>query len=219
MPLLQMQGICKSFNGISVLDNVSLQVKTGEVHALLGENGAGKSTLMNILTGSLRRDKGSIVFNGEHIEDNSIKQTEEKGIAFVHQELNLFNDLKVFENIFINKELTGFLGHLRKRDYISQCKELFLKLNVNIDPNVYVSSLKTSEKQLLEISKALFFKAKLLILDEPTTSLNQDEVAHLFEIVNALKKDGISFIFISHKMPEISLNMLIAIPFSVMVSI
>ena len=203
MPLLQMQGICKSFNGISVLDNVSLQVKTGEVHALLGENGAGKSTLMNILTGSLRRDKGSIVFNGEHIEDNSIKQTEEKGIAFVHQELNLFNDLKVFENIFINKELTGFLGHLRKRDMISQCKELFLKLNVNIDPNVYVSSLKTSEKQLLEISKALFFKAKLLILDEPTTSLNQDEVAHLFEIVNALKKDGISFIFISHKMPEI----------------
>ena len=117
--------------------------------------------------------------------------------------MNLFNDLKVFENIFINKELTGFLGHLRKRDMISQCKELFLKLNVNIDPNVYVSSLKTSEKQLLEISKALFFKAKLLILDEPTTSLNQDEVAHLFEIVNALKKDGISFIFISHKMPEI----------------
>ncbi len=218
MPLLQMQGICKSFNGISVLDNVSLQVKTGEVHALLGENGAGKSTLMNILTGSLRRDKGSIVFNGEHIEDNSIKQTEEKGIAFVHQELNLFNDLKVFENIFINKELTGFLGHLRKRDMISQCKELFLKLNVNIDPNVYVSSLKTSEKQLLEISKALFFKAKLLILDEPTTSLNQDEVAHLFEIINALKKTAfLLFLFLIKCLR--SLNMLIAIPFSVMVSI
>ena len=203
MSLLQMSNICKSFGGISVLKNVQLTVEKGEVHALLGENGAGKSTLMNVLTGVFPRDKGEIEFDGNELKNITIKQSENMGIAFVHQELNLFNDLKVYENIFLQKEYTTKLGRLDKKKMIQEAERLFQELGVDIDPTQQVSKLKTSQKQLLEISKALFFKAKLLILDEPTTSLNNDEVAHLFDIVNNLKKKGTSFIFISHKMPEI----------------
>ena len=203
MSLLQMSNICKSFGGISVLKNVQLTVEKGEVHALLGENGAGKSTLMNVLTGVFPRDKGEIEFDGNELKNITIKQSENMGIAFVHQELNLFNDLKVYENIFLQKEYTTNLGRLDKKKMIQEAERLFQELGVDIDPTQQVSKLKTSQKQLLEISKALFFKAKLLILDEPTTSLNNDEVAHLFDIVNNLKKKGTSFIFISHKMPEI----------------
>ena len=203
MSLLQMKNICKSFSGVPVLKNVQLTVEKGEVHALLGENGAGKSTLMNVLTGVFPRDKGEIEFDGKELKNITIKQSENLGIAFVHQELNLFNDLKVYENIFLQKEYTTKFGCLDKKKMIQEAERLFQELGVDIDPTQQVSKLKTSQKQLLEISKALFFKAKLLILDEPTTSLNNDEVAHLFDIVNNLKKKGTSFIFISHKMPEI----------------
>ena len=203
MSLLQMKNICKSFSGVPVLKNVQLTVEKGEVHALLGENGAGKSTLMNVLTGVFPRDKGEIEFDGTELKNITIRQSENMGIAFVHQELNLFNDLKVYENIFLQKEYTTKFGCLDKKKMIQEAERLFQELGVDIDPTQQVSKLKTSQKQLLEISKALFFKAKLLILDEPTTSLNNDEVAHLFDIVNNLKKKGTSFIFISHKMPEI----------------
>ncbi|MDD3217792.1 MAG: sugar ABC transporter ATP-binding protein [Lachnospiraceae bacterium] len=203
MSLLKMEGICKAFNGVTVLSNVRLSVGKGEVHALLGENGAGKSTLMNILTGVHARDKGSITFDGTSLENITVKHSEEIGISFVHQELNLFNDLKVYENIFLCKEYTNKIGKLDKKRMKQEAKELFERLGVPMNPDAMVSDLKTSEKQLLEIAKALFFEAKLLILDEPTTSLNNDEIDHLFSIVNKLKGQGTSFIFISHKMPEI----------------
>lgn len=203
MPLLVMRDISKAFNGVAVLKNVSLEVEQGEVHALLGENGAGKSTLMNILTGNLPADSGSIVFEGHTVQKLSVSATEKLGIAFVHQELNLFNDLRVFENVFINREYTGLFGHLQKGRMIEECRKFFKSLDIDINPQAMVSELKTSQKQLLEISKALFFKAKLLILDEPTTSLNNEEVEHLFSLVKSLCSKGISFIFISHKMPEI----------------
>ena len=203
MVLLEMKGIQKSFSGVPVLRGVNLSVMKGEIHALLGENGAGKSTLMNILTGSIPYDGGEIKFDGNTLKHISIKKSEELGIAFVHQELNLFNDLSVYENLFINKELTGFLGRLNKREMIRRSHELFGRMGVNIDPKAMVSSLRTGDKQLLEIGKALLTGAKLLILDEPTSSLNTEEVEHLFSIVCELKKKGISFIFISHKMPEI----------------
>lgn len=157
---------------------------------------------MNLLTGVHTKDSGTITFDGTVLENITIKSSEHAGIAFVHQELNLFNDLRVFENIFLCKEKTTF-GMLRKKDMIQQSKALFDQLGVNIDPTELVANLKTSQKQLLEISKALFFKAKLLILDEPTTALNNEEVKHLFTIINNLKREGTSFIFISHKMPEI----------------
>ena len=130
-------------------------------------------------------------------------QSEKMGIAFVHQELNLFNDLKVFENMFLNREYTNKLGRLDKKRMRAEAKELFERLGVEIDPDAVVSDLKTSQKQLLEICKALHLKAKLIILDEPTTSLNNEEVDHLFGILRKLKEEGTSFIFISHKMPEI----------------
>lgn len=203
MSLLKMNGIYKSFDGVPVLKNVSLEVGKGEVHALLGENGAGKSTLMNVLTGVHTKDAGTVVFDGTAYETMTITLSEKIGIAFVHQELNLFNDLKVYENVFLNKEHTGKFGRLDKKRMIAETRRLFEELEVKIDPEAMVSELKTSQKQLLEIAKALFFQAKLLILDEPTTSLNNEEIAHLFAILNRLKKNGTSFIFISHKMPEI----------------
>ena len=198
-----MTKISKAFSGVTVLDKVNFTVKKGEVHALLGENGAGKSTLMNILAGVYTRDSGKVEFDGKPLENTTVKLSESAGIAFVHQELNLFNDLKVFENIFLRKEILTKLGTLNQKAMIAKTKELFASLGVDIDPNAMVSELETSKKQLLEIAKALFANAKLLILDEPTTSLNQDEIDHLFAIIRRLKEQGRSFIFISHKMNEI----------------
>ena len=203
MKRLEMNGICKAFNEIPVLKNVHLTVEAGEVHALLGENGAGKSTLMNVLTGVYRRDAGQILFDGEALNNVTVRQTEQQGIAFVHQELNLFNDLLVYENIFLGKEYTNKIGALDKKRMREETKKLFAELEVDIDPDEKVEELTPSQKQLLEISKALFFNAKLLILDEPTTSLNNQEIEHLFRIIRRLKEKGTSFIFISHKMPEI----------------
>ncbi len=201
--LLEMKNIDKAFNGVPVLKGVQLEVERGEVHALLGENGAGQSTLMNVLTGVHPLDAGTVTFDGKNLAHISIKGSEDAGIAFVHQELNLFNDMTVWENIFLNKEIVNRFGRCDKRGMIAKCRELFERLDVSIDPEEMVEDLKTSEKQLLEISKALFFEAKLLILDEPTTALNNDEIDHLFQIIDNLKKTGTSFIFISHKMPEI----------------
>ncbi len=201
--MLQMTDISKAFFGVTVLDHVSFSVQPGEVHALLGENGAGKSTLMNILAGVHTRDSGAIAFDGRQLEHNTVQASESAGIAFVHQELNLFNDLKVYENIFLRKELLTPLRALNKKAMIQKTRELFGSLGVDIDPTAMVSDLETSQKQLLEIAKALFANAKLLILDEPTTALNENEIEHLFSIVRRLKASGKSFIFISHKMNEI----------------
>ena len=198
-----MTNITKSFSGVTVLKDVNFTVRQGEVHALLGENGAGKSTLMNILAGVHPRDAGTVEFDGRPLENTTVKMSEAAGIAFVHQELNLFNDLKVFENIFLRKEILTKVGTLNKKAMIARTRELFDNLGVDIEPTALVSSLETSKKQLLEIAKALFANAKLLILDEPTTSLNQNEIDSLFAIVRRLKEQGHSFIFISHKMNEI----------------
>jgi len=203
MNILEMKHISKTFGGAKALIDVHFSVEEGEIHALLGENGAGKSTLMNILTGVVQADAGSIKFSDNRYPHPTILEMEEAGIAFVHQELNVVNDLTVFENIFLNKEIKNKLGLLNKKKMILQTNELFDNLGVNINPHVMVSELKTSEKQLLEISRALHADAKLLILDEPTTALSNTEVEHLFEILRKLKAQGKSFIFISHKMPEV----------------
>jgi len=203
MEMLRMSGISKAFFGVTVLDNVDFSVGQGEVHALLGENGAGKSTLMNILAGVYTRDSGKITFEGKTMDHVTVQSSEQAGIAFVHQELNLFNDLKVYENIFLRKELLTKIGTLDKKRMIAETAQLFDRLGVDIDPDAIVSELETSKKQLLEIAKALHANAKLLILDEPTTALNNREIDHLFGIVRNLKAQGTSFIFISHKMTEI----------------
>jgi len=201
--ILNMQGISKSFGGVHALVDVHLDVEKGEIHALLGENGAGKSTLMNILTGVVPMDKGHIEFDGNVYDQPTIRQMEDAGIAFVHQELSVINDLTVYENIFLNREIRNKWHVLEKKQMITQTRDLFSRLGVDMDPMAMVSDLKTSEKQLLEICRALHANAKLLILDEPTTALSNEEIGHLFEILKNMKAGGTSFIFISHKMPEI----------------
>lgn len=203
MEMLRMSGISKAFFGVTVLDDVDLTVRQGEVHALLGENGAGKSTLMNILAGVYTRDKGTVTFEGKEMHNITVQASEQAGIAFVHQELNLFNDLRVYENIFLRKERLTRLHTLDKKRMIAETAQLFEHLGVDIDPTAPVSELETSKKQLLEIAKALHANAKLFILDEPTTALNNTEIEHLFSIVRRLRGEGKSFIFISHKMTEI----------------
>ena len=200
---VSLRNITKSFGSVVANDKVNLDIYRGEILALLGENGAGKSTLMNVLTGVYRRDAGQITFDGQQVGNLTVKQSEQLGIAFVHQELNLFNDLLVYENIFLGKEYTNKFGKLDKKRMKKEAAQLFQELEVDIDPEAKAEDLSASQKQLLEISKALFFQAKLLILDEPTTSLNNQEIEHLFRIVRKLKEKGTSFIFISHKMPEI----------------
>ena len=205
MSLLQMKNICKSFSGVPVLKNVQLTVEKGEVHALLGENGAGKSTLMNVLTGVFPRDKGEIEFDGKELKNITIKQSENLGIAFVHQELNLFNDLKVYENIFLQKEYTTKFGCLDKKKMIQEAERLFQELGVDIDPTQQVSKLKTSQKQLLEISKALFFKAKLLILDEPTAGLDPKGRDELFDLIRELHENmKMTVLLVSHSMEDVA---------------
>ena len=201
--ILKMQNITKTFGGTHALTKVHLDVNKGEIHALMGENGAGKSTLMNILTGVVSMDTGQIEFDGQSYLHPTIKQMEEAGIAFVHQEIHVINDLTVSENIFLNRELRNKFRVLESKKMIAETEELFARLGLDIDPKKMVSELKTSEKQLLEICRALHANAKLLVLDEPTTALNNEEIEHLFDILKSLRKEGTSFIFISHKMPEI----------------
>lgn len=201
--ILKMENVSKSFGGVHALADVHLTVGRGEIHALMGENGAGKSTLMNVLTGVVPMDEGAIEFDGRHYPRPTIRQMEEAGIAFVHQELSVINDLPVYENIFLNRELTNRWRILDSRKMIAQTRELFDRLGVDMDPMAMVSDLKTGEKQLLEICRALHADAKLLILDEPTTALSNEEISHLFGVLKKMKDSGTSFIFISHKMPEI----------------
>lgn len=201
--LLSMKGISKAFGGAKALTDVSLEVEKGEIHALLGENGAGKSTLMNVLTGVVPRDEGTIHFNGIHCQTPTIPGMEKAGIAFVHQELSVVNDLRVFENVFLNREKLTRFGLLDHKAMIRETEALFRSLGIRMDPRAMVSFLRTGEKQQLEICRALQMDARLIILDEPTTALSQEEAAHLFAILRRMKARGVTFLFISHKMPEI----------------
>lgn len=198
-----MAGVSKSFDGNKVLTDVNFTVEENQIHALLGENGAGKSTLLNILAGVLSSDAGSVLFDGTYYSHPSITTMEKAGLAFVHQELNVINDLTVSENIFFNHELTFPLGILKTKQMITRTRELFDQLSVDIDPTVKVSQLSTSQKQFLEIARALHMDAKLMILDEPTTALGNDEIDQLFTILRELRDRGRSFIFVSHKIPEV----------------
>ena len=204
---IRLRGIKKLYRigdqEVAALNGINLDIHKGEFVALMGPSGSGKSTLMNILTGVLPADSGKIVFMGKEYTSPTIKEMEKAGIAFVHQELNVINDLSVADNIFLRKEIKNKFGLINEKEQIKKTRELFESLGVDMNPSEMVSNLKTSEKQLLEICKALYSDARLLILDEPTTALSNDEIEHLFSILRRLKKAGKSFVFISHKMPEI----------------
>ncbi|MDR2457065.1 MAG: sugar ABC transporter ATP-binding protein [Clostridiales Family XIII bacterium] len=201
---LKMTRIVKSFGGVKVLDDVDFEVKKGEIHALVGENGAGKSTLMNILGGVIRSDSGKIELFSEEVSFSSPAEAQEKGIAFVHQELNVVNDLKVYETLFLGNEKKSNIIKVNKKMMIKEAKDLFDKLEIEIDPNVFVRELGATHKQIIEIAKSVLFNAKLIILDEPTTSLTSIEAENVFKIMTRLaKKHGVSIIFISHKLNEV----------------
>lgn len=200
---LEMKNINKSFGGNHALKNVFFNVEKAEVHGLLGENGAGKSTLMKILGGVYSKDSGEIVLDGKDVEFHNSKEAHQAGISFIHQELNLVNDLRVYENLFLGNELLLKNRTLDKKQMINKAKEIFTDMAIDIDPMWMVEDCDTSHKQLIEIAKALLFDSQLIIMDEPTTALTNKEIDQLFSIMRTLKQKGVTMIYISHKMPEL----------------
>lgn len=201
--LLKMENIFKYFGPVQALKGVYLSVGKGEIHGLLGENGAGKSTLMNILAGTYGPTNGEIYFEDKKVSDLNTKKSQNLGIRFIHQELNLVNDLTVYENLFLGEELVGKFGFLDKKEMIKRSEDILKKMGLDINPKMEVKLLETSRKQLVEIAKALLFDAKLIIMDEPTTALTNKEIEMLFSLMTRLKENGVSMIYISHKMPEL----------------
>lgn len=199
---LEMKSIHKAFGSVQVLHDVDFRLKKAEIHALLGENGAGKSTLMNILGGVSPLQAGSIFLDGQAATLLSPLAAQEHGVAFIHQELTLVNDLTVFENLFLGNEPKrhGFLDRERMR---RESRAILARMCIDLDPDVLVSELDASYKQIVEIARALLRNARILIMDEPTTSLTEIEVKCVFEIMRAIKDQGVSIIFISHKLKEV----------------
>ena len=200
---LSMKGIVKSFGANDVLKSVDFILNEGEICALLGENGAGKSTLMNILGGVLPADKGVIELDGKPVSFANPAQSLSAGIAFIHQELNLINDLPVYENMFIGREIKKRSGFLDHKAMYEKTKELFDSMGLEIDPGAMVSTLDASFKQIVEISRALMMNASIIIMDEPTTSLTDPEIARVFDMLRMLKQQKVAVIFISHKLREV----------------
>jgi len=201
--ILEMKGIRKTFDGVVALKNVNFALNKGEIHGLIGENGAGKTTLMNVLGGVIEPDEGEIIINQKPEKITSPYVSKILGIAFVHQELNVINDLAVYENLFLGSEIMTRWGKLDTKTMQTKTKEILDIMQVKLDPRAIVRDLDTSYKQVVEIAKALLMNAKIIIMDEPTTSLTNVEIEHLFGVMKTLKNNGVSIIFISHKLKEI----------------
>lgn len=203
--LLKMENIEKSFPGVKALDNVSLTVKAGTVHALMGENGAGKSTLMKCLFGVYGKDSGKIYLEGKEINFKNSKEALEHGVAMVHQELNQALKRNVMDNMWLGRFPTVAKGIplTSEKKMYKATKEIFEKLNIDIDPKTVMSRMPVSQRQMVEIAKAVSYNAKVIVFDEPTSSLTEEEVEHLFRIINMLRDQGCGIIYISHKMAEI----------------
>ncbi|MBO8163941.1 MAG: sugar ABC transporter ATP-binding protein [Brevibacillus sp.] len=201
--VLRMKGITKSFNNVEVLKGVDFQLKPGEVHALLGENGAGKSTLMNILGGVLVPDEGQIELFGKRVRLSGPHVSKSLGISFIHQELNVVSDLRVYENMFLGAELTDRFGFLRVDEMCRRAYDVLSKLGISLDPKAYVRELDASFRQIVEIARALLEEARIIIMDEPTTSLTDHEIDNLMALIRTLKSSGVSIIYISHKLKEV----------------
>ncbi|MDX9863847.1 MAG: galactose/methyl galactoside ABC transporter ATP-binding protein MglA [Anaerolineaceae bacterium] len=202
MDLLEMQQISKSFPGVKALDQVSLHIRRGSVHALVGENGAGKSTLMKCLFGIYSRDEGNILLEGKKVEFNSAKQALDHGVSMVHQELNQVQQTRIMDNIWLGR-------FPRKGLFIDEDKmyqdtlDIFKTLDIDLDPRTTVADLSVSESQMVEIAKAVSYDSRIIVMDEPTSSLTENEVNHLFRIIRSLRDRGAGIIYISHKMEEI----------------
>lgn len=200
---LEMKGITKSFGANNVLQGIDFSLSGGEICALLGENGAGKSTLMNILGGVLQADQGSISIDGQQVQFATPLDSLNAGVGFIHQELNLINDLAVYENMFISREIRKKNGLLDIDAMCEETRKVFERIEVEIEPKTMVRDLDASYKQIVEIARALMMNAKMIIMDEPTTSLTEPEIEHVFAMMRKLKKQGVGIVFISHKLREV----------------
>lgn len=199
---LKMVDVCKTYPGVLALDHVSLELRRGEVHALLGENGAGKSTLCKIIAGAQWMDSGEYYLFGEKIESLTPQEAKDKGIGMIYQEFNLVPYLKVYENLFLGKELHRG-PNLDKKAMIEKTKEIFRQFQMEIDPEARICDLTNAYKQLVEIAKAILEDAKVLCMDEPTAPLTNREVEILFKLIEALKAKGVAIIYISHRLEEL----------------
>ena len=201
--LLEMRGISKEFPGVKALDNVNLTVRAGTVHALMGENGAGKSTLMKCLFGIYHRDSGTITLDGKEVDFKSSKDALENGVAMVHQELNQALTRSVQDNLWLGRypKVAGIM--VSESIMARETKKIFETLEVNVNPKAIMSTLSVSQRQMVEIAKAVSYNSKIIVFDEPTSSLTETEVEHLFRIINMLRDKGCGIIYISHKMEEI----------------
>lgn len=201
--LVEMLGIDKRFPGVHALKSVQFDLESGEVHALMGENGAGKSTLMKILSGIYQRDGGNMKIDGASASPTTPREAQDLGIGIIHQELSLMNDLTVAQNIFIGREPRKRFGRLDDAALNAQTDAIFKSMNLDLDPRTTVGSLTIAKQQMVEIAKALSFRSKVLIMDEPTAALNDAEIAELFNIIRRLKSEGVGIVYISHKMDEL----------------
>lgn len=201
--ILEMKDIDKSFGVVKALKKANLKLAKGEVHALMGENGAGKSTLVKVLTGIHKKDSGQILYDGKEVEYKKPKESQDDGIAVVHQELNMMNHLSVAQNIFIGRESVKAKIFTDDRDINAKTKELFKMFNMDVDPKERIGNLTVGKQQMVEIIKAVSMKAKIVIFDEPTASLTEKEIDELFKIIEDLKSKGIAIVYISHRMDEI----------------
>lgn len=205
--LLEMRGVCKSFPGVKALDNAQLCLRPGSVHALMGENGAGKSTLMKCMFGIYKMDAGEILFNGEPVTIHDPMEALKMGIAMVHQELQPIPARTIGENIFLGrypiKKLLGFIPVVDHKKMYEDTAALLKKVHMDFDPRQMLGKLSVSQMQLVEIAKAVSANCKILILDEPTSSLTQNETEVLFRIIEELKAEGVAIVYISHRMDEI----------------
>ncbi len=200
---IEMIQMVKSFGQNEVLKKVSLSVKGGEILALIGENGAGKSTLMNILGGVLPADGGKILVDGQEVNFKNPSESLEKGIAFIHQELNLINDLPIYENMFLGRELKKNFAMLDLSKMIKETEAVFKKIGIDLHPKTMVRDLDASYKQIVEIARAMMMNASIIIMDEPTSSLTDTEIKRVFAMMETLKAQNVGIIFISHKLNEV----------------
>ena len=200
--ILTMKGIDKSFPGVHALDHVNLEVRAGEVHALMGENGAGKSTLMKVLTGIYKKDSGTITYFGKEVEFHNTREAQDAGVVIVHQELNMVGDLTVAQNIFIGREPKKGI-RIDDRKMIEDSKKLFERLKIDINPKEKMKNLTVGKQQMCEIAKAISHDCKLIIFDEPSAALTEKEIDDLFKIIRDLREQNMGIIYISHRMDEI----------------
>ncbi len=201
--LLEMRGITKAFPGVLALNKVDLAIRAGTVLALVGENGAGKSTLMKVLSGVYRMDEGQIFLDGKPVEVESPLASQHLGISIIYQEFNLLNNMSVAENIFVGREPKTRAGFVDKRAQRAEARRLLEEVGLAIDPDTRVQRLSTAQKQMIEVAKALSFNARIIIMDEPTSSLTDRETDTLLGIIRKLRDRGVAIVFISHRMNEI----------------